>query len=83
MKRTKETHAKAVKMGDLTEWTDVKTMMANEGSRVGKYSGFVGFNKTELMLHLDIYLLHSISPSLQVEMKFKSDQEYPVNGSLL
>ena len=35
------------------------------------------------MLHLDIYLLHSISPSLQVEMKFKRDQEYPVNEYLL
>ena len=35
------------------------------------------------MLNLALYLLHSISSSPQVEMKFKSEQEDPVNGSSL
>ena len=29
MKRTKETHAKAVTMDDITEWTNVKAIMEN------------------------------------------------------
>ena len=33
MKRTKDTHAKAVTMDDLTAWTNVKEMMENSGSR--------------------------------------------------
>lgn len=33
------------------------------------------------MSHLALYLLHSISPSPQVEMKFRSQKEDPVNGS--
>ena len=35
----------------------------------------------ETMLHLALYMLHSILPSLQVEMKFKTQKEDPVNGS--
>ena len=33
------------------------------------------------MAHLAVYFLHDISPSLQVEMKFKNQTEDPVNGS--
>ena len=35
------------------------------------------------MLHLALYLLHSISLSLQVEMVLKSEHENPLNGSTL
>ena len=83
MKRTKETHDKAVTMDNITAWTNVKVVMVNVGSRGGKYNRFVDFNKPELMLHLALYLLRSISPSPQVEMKFKSEQEDSVNGSSL
>ena len=63
MKQTKETHAKAVTMEDLTVWANVKSMTENEGSIGGKYNRFVEFNKPVLMLHLALYLLHSIFPS--------------------
>ena len=45
MKRTKETHAKAVTMDNITAWTNVKVVMVNVGSRGGKYNRFVDFNK--------------------------------------
>ena len=83
MKRTKETHAKAVTRDNLTAWTNIKETISNAGSRGGKYSRFVYCNKPELMSHLDLYLLHSIYPSPQVEMQLKSEQEDPVNGSSL
>ena len=70
-------------MDNIAAWMNVKAMMANEGYSGGKYSRPVDFNKTELMSHLALYLLHSISTSLQVEMKFKSEQEDPVNVSSL
>ena len=35
------------------------------------------------MSHLALYLLHSISPLPQVEMKSKSEQKDPMNGSSL
>ena len=57
--------------------------MENAGSRGGNYNRFIDFNKPELMLYLALYLLYSISPSPQVEMKFKNEQEDPVNGSSL
>ena len=56
-------------------------MMANAGKRGGKYSGFKDLTKRELMAHLGVYLLHSISPSPQIEMKFEYHAEDPVNGS--
>ena len=68
-------------MNDPTAWLNVKTMMANTGKRGGKYTGFKYFTKRELMAHLGVYLLHSIYPSPQIEMKFKCNAEDPVNGS--
>ena len=59
----------------------MKAMMANAGKRGGKYSGFKDFTKRESMAHLGVYLLRSISPSPQIEMKFKCHAENPVNGS--
>jgi len=53
--------------------------MENTGSRGGTYIRFVDFNTPELILHLALYLLHSFYPSPQVEIKFKSEEEDPVN----
>ena len=70
-------------MDDLTPLMNVKAMVVNSVSRGGKYIRFFYFNTPEIMSHLALYLLHSISPSPQVEIKFKSNQEDPVNGSSL
>mmetsp|Transcript_29039 Transcript_29039/g.27937 ORF Transcript_29039/g.27937 Transcript_29039/m.27937 type:complete len:80 (-) Transcript_29039:3-242(-) len=79
MNRTKEIHTKAVTIDDHKVWTNVKAMMENTGSRGGTYIRFVDFNTPELILHLALYLLHSFYPSPQVEIKFKSEEEDPVN----
>ena len=62
MKCIKDTHAKAVTMKDIRASTNEKSMMENSGSRGGKYSRFIDFNKPELMSHSALYLLHSIYP---------------------
>lgn len=82
-KRKKDTHPKAVTMDDMTAWLNVKALIANAGRRGGKYSKFVDFTKEEFMSHLSLYLLHAISPSPQINFKFKSEIEDPVNGSTL
>ena len=81
--RTKDTHPKAVCIDDLNSWTNTKAMMLNAGSRGGKYYRYNDFSKSELMSHLALYLLHGVSPSPQIEMKFSSQDEDPVNGSNL
>ena len=55
--------------------------MENAGGLGGKYEDFVNFSTDELMKHIGIYLLQALSPSPQVEMKFHSQVEDPVNGS--
>ena len=66
LKRVNDTHPKAVTMDDMTTWLNVKAMIANAGKRGGKYSDFIDFTKCELMSHLSLYLLHTISTSPQL-----------------
>jgi hypothetical protein len=79
----KYTHEKAVTMDDLTVWLNVKAVIANAGSRGGKYSRFKDFTKPELMSHLSLYLYHALSPSPRLDMKFKIGIDDPINGSSL
>ena len=83
MKRVKDTHPKSVTMDDMTAWINVKAMIANAGNWGGKYADFIDFTKCELMSHLSLYMLHAISPSPRLDMKFKSEAEDPVNYSTL
>ena len=83
LKRIKDTHPKAFTMYDMTAWLNVKAMIANAGNWGGKYADFTDFTKCELMSHLYFYLLHAISPSPRLDMKFKSEAEDPVNGLTL
>ena len=61
-------------------WTNMKAMQQNAGLG-GKYSDFKPFSLNELMQHIGLYLLQALSPSPQIEMKFKSQTEDPVNGN--
>ena len=70
-------------MNDMTAWINVKAMIDNAGKQGVKYADFTDFKKCELMSHLSLYLLHAISPSPRIDMKFKSEAEDPVNGSNL
>ena len=64
----------------LLSWTNAKARVMNAGLG-GKYGDFEDFTLIELMRHIGLYLFHGLSPSPQVEMKFKSQQEDPVNGN--
>ena len=70
-------------MDYMTAWLNMKAMIDNAGKWGGKYADFIYFTKFELMSRLYLYLLHSISPSPRLDMKFKSKAEDLVNGSTL
>ena len=61
-------------------WTNTKARMQNAGLG-GKYADFQDFTLDELMQHTSLYLLQGLSPSPQIDMKFKSQLEDPVNGN--
>ena len=81
--RNRLTCPKAVTLDDLTAWTNTKAVINNAGAGGGKYKGFVNFLSTEIMAHLGLYLLHSVAPSPQIEYKFASKNDKPVNASNL
>ena len=62
-------------MYELTVWTNTKAVMLNDGVGGGKYSQFCNFAKEKIVNHLGLYLLHSIPPTPQIDMKFKSVYE--------
>ena len=64
----------------MTSWTNMRAMLDN-ASLGGKYPDFKNFTVSELMQHIGLYLFQGLSPSPQVEMKFKSATQDPVNGS--
>ena len=55
--------------------------MANTGKWGGKCKNFKDFHSEEIIAHLGLYLLHGISPAPQIEIKFQSSFDDPVNGS--
>ena len=69
-----------MKCDDLIGFLNIKAIILGAGKRGGKYKDYVEFNQQELMAHLAVYFLHAISPSPQVEMKYKNQTEDPVNG---
>ena len=70
-KRTRRTHPNAVTIHELTSWTNTKAMKLTAGVGGGLYKNFVNCLQEEILSHLGLYLLHSISPSPKIEMKFK------------
>ena len=82
-RRYKDTHPDAVTLQDMTKWTNAKAMLACAGDKGASYSNFQYFSIDEIRSHLGLYLLQGVSPSPQVEQKFKNSEEDPVNGSEL
>ena len=78
---TKNTHPKGVKIEEFQSWKNTKAMVENAGRRGEKYKGIKDFTEKEMMTHLGVYLLHGIPPAPQIEMKFISYLDDPVNGS--
>ena len=66
---------------NLNRWTNLRALMENSGGLGGKYENYVNFTTTELMRHIGLYLLQALSPSPQIDMKFHSQKEDPVNGN--
>ena len=64
---------------DITSWTNLKISIAARSG--GMYSDCMDFSAEEIMKHLGLYVLNGLSPSPQVEMKFKSQGEDKVNGN--
>jgi hypothetical protein len=62
-------------------WTNTKAMLENAGGQGGKYHDFEPFSIVEFQRHIGLYLVQALSPSPQVEMKFRSQLEDPVNGN--
>ena len=62
-------------------WTNTKAMLENAGGQGGKYHDFEPFSIVEFQRHIGLYLVQALSPSPQVEMKFHSQLEDPVNGN--
>ena len=62
-------------------FTNLKASIDNAGEEGGPYAGeYTSFSPQEIQRHLAIYILQGISPSLQVQFKFKSQKVDDVNG---
>jgi len=60
---------------------NAKAMLSNAGQKGGIYPDFNPFSPQEIKSFLGLYVLHGLSPSPQVKMRFKSQLEDPVCGS--
>ena len=63
-----------VSVVDFTSWTNTKAVMENAGPGGVLYPDFTPFSNDEVMQHLGLYILHGLSPSPQVSMKFPKRQ---------
>ena len=77
---TKVTSKNAFSIENCLRWTNTKAIMEGAGLG-GKYDDFTNFDIHEFKRHLGLYLLQAISPSPQIDMKFQSQQNDPVNGN--
>ena len=77
---TKAKDKKTFSIENCLRWTNTKAMMEGAGLG-GKYNDFINFDINEFRRHLGLYLLQALSPSPQIEMKFQSQTNDPVNGN--
>lgn len=69
------------------KWNSYSTTKAYQenagglGGANGLYPDWVPFSVREFRQHIGVRLLHGISPTPRLEMKFKSQAEDPVNGN--
>ena len=81
--RKKDMAKSAVTIEDLTTWSNMKAMLSNAGANGKHYKSFQPFTMREVRSFFGLLFLQGISPSPQIEMKFKSHNEDTVNGSNL
>ena len=64
-----------------TSYTNTKAMMVNAGQEGQLYPDYEQFTCNELKRHLGVIILHGISPSPRVAMKFHTQQDDFANGN--
>ena len=64
-----------------TTYTNHKAMLENAGQPGKLYPDFTPFTVKELRQHIGVRILHGLSPSPRVEMKFDNQAKDPVNGN--
>ena len=64
-----------------TSYTNTKALLDNYGNEGELYPDYVSFTLDELRRHLGVYILHGLSPSPEVDMKFQTQSEYDINGN--
>ena len=66
---------------DWTSWTNAKGILTNCGQAFGQYDNWEYFCVSEIQQFIGLIILNGISISPQMEYKFKTQQEDPVNGN--
>ena len=70
-----------ISIADWTSYTNKKALIANAGQEGGMYPDFKPFSPKWIKQFIGLYILHGLSPSPQVKMKFKPQHEDPINGN--
>ena len=65
----------------FTRWTNLKANLVGAGEGGTCYPDWQPFTARELRQHLGLYIFNGLSPSPQVELKFKPHAENPVHGN--
>ena len=60
------------------KYTNQKAFFANAGTELC-YPDFVSFTPREIERHLGVYFINGLNPSPQVKMKFRSQEQDPIN----
>ena len=64
-----------------TSYTNHKALLANAGQDDEVYPDYIPFYNDGLRKHIGVYMVHGLSPSPHVSMKFNSQQEDDINGN--
>ena len=81
MHRKRQAHPSVCTISDFTTWTNKKAFLCNAGEGGSLYPRWTPFSLDEVARHLGLYILQGLSPSPQIEMKFVSQKDDPVNGN--
>ena len=64
-----------------TSYTNTNALMQNTGVEGEIYPDFKPFIPEEIRKHLGVYILHGLSPTPELNMKFQSQAEDDINGN--
>ncbi len=70
-----------VTISDWCTYSNKKALLCNAGQKGDVYPEYTNFSPSEIKSFLGLYLLNGLNPSPQINMKFKSQSEDPINGN--